>query len=250
MDGIQIVGPSGYERVQNETSMLQALRQKGPISTTFNVRKDFLYYSDGVYETNTNCPAEFGMTALLIIGFGSENGLDYWLVQNSWGTDWGQGGYAKIKRGMDTCGIASCVTYPTAIIDPSQEPVRPFQRHLHDPVKTDAVCLDGSPAGLYYSKGFGDGANKTIIHFYGGGWCFGADARGIAKDCYIRSKSGFGSTKPDVHLPWGETQEFEFLFSGEKGKNALTYNWNRFMFIYCDGSGHQGYLKEPIRFLD
>jgi hypothetical protein len=56
--------------------------------------------------------------ALLIIGFGSDNGMDYWLVQNSWGTGWGQGGFAKIARGKNTCGIASCATYPVNIVDP------------------------------------------------------------------------------------------------------------------------------------
>jgi len=75
--------------------------------------------------------------------------------------------------------MASCATYPVNIVDPEHEPNRKFQLVLHD-TKTGAMCLDGSPAGMYYSKGFGTGKNKTIIHFEGGGWCFGMDNNSVA----------------------------------------------------------------------
>ena len=45
------------------------------------------------------------MVTPLVIGYGTEDGTDYWLVQNSWTTTWGDGGYFKIKRGDDECGI-------------------------------------------------------------------------------------------------------------------------------------------------
>ena len=41
------------------------------------------------------------------------------------------------------------------------------------PIETGARCLDGSPAGFYFRKGWGSGANKFIYHFSGGGWCVG-----------------------------------------------------------------------------
>lgn len=126
----------------------------------FNVDPAFLLYSDGIYA----CGAPSTIThALLVMGFGAEEGVDYWLVQNSWGTSWGQGGFAKIRRG--SCSLAACASFPVGVIDPARETRRQFQLVLHDPVKTGARCLDGTPAGLYYSKGYGSGANKTIIHF-------------------------------------------------------------------------------------
>ena len=45
--------------------------------------------------------------AVELIGYGTENGEDYWLVKNSWNEEWGDGGTFKIARGNDECGIES-----------------------------------------------------------------------------------------------------------------------------------------------
>ena len=43
--------------------------------------------------------------AVVIVGYGSENGVDYWLVKNSWGKWWGNQGLVKIQRGVSMCDI-------------------------------------------------------------------------------------------------------------------------------------------------
>jgi len=73
----------------------------GPIETGFDVYEDFMNYKSGVYQHVTG--ALKGGHAIKVLGWGIEDGLDYWLCANSWGPAWGMEGFFKIKVG--NCGI-------------------------------------------------------------------------------------------------------------------------------------------------
>lgn len=57
----------------------------------------------GVYEHVVG--SRLGGHAIRILGWGIENDVPFWLIANSWNSDWGDNGYFKILRGKNHCGI-------------------------------------------------------------------------------------------------------------------------------------------------
>jgi len=74
---------------------------------------------EGVFNAKgaVHMPGARATHAVTLVGYGTLNGADYWLIQNSWGAQWGFKGYARIARGRDTLGFESsgCDTL-TAIV--------------------------------------------------------------------------------------------------------------------------------------
>ena len=75
----------------------------------------FQSYSGGVLDSSL-CGTTLDH-GVLVVGYGSENGLDYWLVKNSWGITWGLDGYVKILKtnssnDLGICGIAMQPSFP------------------------------------------------------------------------------------------------------------------------------------------
>jgi C1A family cysteine protease len=73
----------------------------------------FQLYSTGVF-TNTNCGTQLDH-ATNVVGWGTSNGMDYWIMRNSWGTSWGMQGYMEIEivSGNGLCGIQMQPNFPT-----------------------------------------------------------------------------------------------------------------------------------------
>jgi len=95
-------GSSVYS-LSGEADIQAEIMKNGPVETAFSVYEDFLTYKSGVYKHVTG--GFLGGHAVKFLGWGVENGENYWLVANSWNADWGDHGYFKILRGVDECGI-------------------------------------------------------------------------------------------------------------------------------------------------
>merc|ERR1711981_1500795 len=86
-------------------NMQKELATNGPIQVAFLVYRSFFSYKSGVYAKKSYEYFPEGGHAVKAVGWGTENGNDYWLIANSWGATWGLDGLFKIKRGANECGI-------------------------------------------------------------------------------------------------------------------------------------------------
>nr|AJF94915.1 cathepsin L6 [Nephilengys cruentata] len=97
----------------DEEALKKAVGLLGPIAAGLDGSPEsFRHYSGGIY-SDPACSNTTLSHALTVIGYGTEDGTDYWLVKNSWGKSWGQGGFGKLLRNSNNhCGIASRALFP------------------------------------------------------------------------------------------------------------------------------------------
>ena len=115
----------------NENLMLEELQKNGPFVVSFETDLNFIYYKSGIYhsldsrENNNIFPnqkTEWRKIdhSVLLVGFGEDEKTKekFWILQNTWGPNWGEEGFFRIRRGNNEMGIEStCEIAVPVIID-------------------------------------------------------------------------------------------------------------------------------------
>jgi len=103
-------------KANSDNDMMSALAQQ-PVSIAIQAdQKDFQLYKSGVFTGSCGTKLDHGV---LVVGYGSLDGEDYYRVKNSWGTTWGDNGYIylgrgdKFNNGSGQCGMLMQASYPT-----------------------------------------------------------------------------------------------------------------------------------------
>jgi cathepsin B len=103
------VRPDSFCVLFGENDIKREILKNGPVISNMEVHTDFLTYKSGVYSKDEDTPKFTGSHSIKIVGWGVEDGSEeepnkgnkYWIIENSWGEDWGMDGYAKISANQN-----------------------------------------------------------------------------------------------------------------------------------------------------
>jgi len=99
----------------DELALQHAVATVGPVTVAINTKDPMWYFhtGTGVYDSD-NCPGTPDDLdhQVTVVGYGTQDGMDYWLVKNSYSPFWGEKGYIKMRRNKgNLCGIATSPDY-------------------------------------------------------------------------------------------------------------------------------------------
>lgn len=151
----KVVSIDGYEDVpENDEAALKKAVAKQPVSVAIEAGgRAFQLYQSGVFTGKCGTSLDHGVAA---VGYGTENGHDYWIVRNSWGKNWGEDGYIRMERNLagsssGKCGIAIEPSYPIKNgpnpPNPGPSPPSPVQpptvcdNYYSCPERTTCCCI-------------------------------------------------------------------------------------------------------------
>ena len=110
----KVIGSGCFSYKYTSPYSIDSLKEsvkKNPVSIAINANTPvFRFYSEGIVEDlNDNIPDQINH-AVLLVGYSYDKKGLYWIIQNSWGKDWGDNGFIKI-RSKEGSGILSCQIY-------------------------------------------------------------------------------------------------------------------------------------------
>jgi len=101
-----------YNSGVNSEPQYKQLLMDSPLVVEVQADTDaFEFYSGGILD-DPQCDGRQIDHTLLLVGYGTDNGKDYWIARNSWGTTWGEDGYIRIVRDKNMCGIGYSLAKP------------------------------------------------------------------------------------------------------------------------------------------
>ncbi|KAF6204522.1 hypothetical protein GE061_002864 [Apolygus lucorum] len=111
LNNIKPVAPiKGYVRVHNNMDAVKvALYHHGPLTVSIYTPPEFFVYTHGVFHCSEHGDLDH---SVLLVGYGSLDGDDYWIIKNSWGRGWGLLGYALISTANNTLRLLDEVFHP------------------------------------------------------------------------------------------------------------------------------------------